>query len=305
MEYYLMVGEERRGPYTLSELAARGIVAETLVMPLSGDAWLPAWQVEELRPLIRSSRGGASSPLADAKAQDARAEEPEAVMGQPMPEVDPVVQGYAPSDSARQGSANVVPPRRHHRGLGCLWVALIALLAVAGLLFATCPKPAQHKEAVAAVVADAVNETFLPDSVAADDPMVGAMRSFAGEATRQITAVAVDQLLSVDNYLVCSVGRIHYGGRSHVVSVGVCGRVFTVDKSTLKALARRYSQEAQRRLEEKVARQVRQNITEPLDDFFGDAVGGLVKDLAGKLLDRVGDEIKGALPDEAMSADSI
>ena len=38
MEYYLSVGSEKRGPYSVAELAARGIGAESLVMAADGMA---------------------------------------------------------------------------------------------------------------------------------------------------------------------------------------------------------------------------------------------------------------------------
>ena len=43
MEYYLSVGSEKRGPYSVAELAARGIGAESLVMAADGGSWQPAW----------------------------------------------------------------------------------------------------------------------------------------------------------------------------------------------------------------------------------------------------------------------
>ena len=39
MEYYLSVGSEKRGPYSVAELAARGIGAESLVMAADGGRW--------------------------------------------------------------------------------------------------------------------------------------------------------------------------------------------------------------------------------------------------------------------------
>lgn len=305
MEYYLFIDNEKRGPYSVAELAARGIGAETLVMAEGGGQWIPAWQVEELRPIIRP-RGGAAEDIPNRMAAQAgRPEEAEPVVGQPVAEASEVAQGYAPQSLAQpQGRASVPPSRRKKRG-GCLIGVLVVLLVVLGLLVATCPKARMHKEAVADVVSETVGEAFQLDSIPADDPASRSMKSFAHEATRQIVGVAVDQLLTVDNYWVCSVGRIRYADKRPVVSVGVLGHVFTVDKADLKTLARRYSQEAQRRLEEKVTREVRQNITDPIDDALGDEVGGIVKDLAGKLLDKVGEEIGNALSGDKFEADSI
>ena len=305
MEYYLLVENEKRGPYSVAELSARGIGAETLVMVEGGGQWLPAWQVEELRPIIRPRGSAAEATPNRVEEQTERREGDNPVVGQPMAEEPEVVQGYAPQSSAQPQGGASVPPSRHKKRGGCLTGVLVALLVVLLLFVATCPKARMHKEAVAGVVSETVGEAFQLDSIPADDPASRSMKSFAHEATRQIVGVAVDQLLTVDNYWVCSVGHIQYADKRPVVSVGVLGHVFTVDKADLKALARRYSQEAQRRLEEKVTREVRQNITDPIDDVLGDAVGGIVKDLAGKLLDKVGEEIGNALSDEGLEADSI
>lgn len=52
MEYYISVGNGKRGPYSVEELKARGITSETLVMAEDSATWVPAWQVEELRGII-------------------------------------------------------------------------------------------------------------------------------------------------------------------------------------------------------------------------------------------------------------
>ena len=52
MEYYIEIDKEKRGPYSLSELAERNLQATTLVMPAEGTQWVPAWQVEELRAIL-------------------------------------------------------------------------------------------------------------------------------------------------------------------------------------------------------------------------------------------------------------
>lgn len=54
MEYYIKINEEKRGPYSLNELAERKLDATTLVMPTDGVEWVPANQIEELRTLFES-----------------------------------------------------------------------------------------------------------------------------------------------------------------------------------------------------------------------------------------------------------
>ena len=55
MEYYISIKNEKRGPYTLNELKERNLDTTTLVMPTNGETWIPAWQVEELRPLLEAT----------------------------------------------------------------------------------------------------------------------------------------------------------------------------------------------------------------------------------------------------------
>lgn len=52
MEYYINIDNEKRGPYSIKELAERGIEATTLVLPAGSDDWTPAWQIEELRAVL-------------------------------------------------------------------------------------------------------------------------------------------------------------------------------------------------------------------------------------------------------------
>lgn len=325
MEYYLSVGSEKRGPYSVGELAARGIGAESLVMAADGGSWQPAWQVEALRPILRqqtaaqqsqpivdsgvniSSGSDVSSPSGPGVSNASGGEQ--VIVGERIGEGPDVVQGYAPQPSAQPESERTVPPSvdrgsRKHRG-GCLWVVLAMLLLLAGLLVATCPKPEQHAEAISGVVAETMGEALQIDSIDSDDPFSTAMKSLAGGATRQVVAMVVGNALTVDNYLVCSLGRIHYADKAPVVSVGVLGHVFTIDKSSLKQLAHRYAEETKRRLEENVKQKVRESITLPIGRMLDEAMGGLMDELAGELFGRQGHQDEPAQDDEDVMMDSI
>lgn len=277
MEYYLSVGNEKRGPYSVAELAARGIGAEALVMAVDGGAWQPAWQVEELRPILRS----ASSPSgSESVATDEPQVEAQPVVGQPVQEAPEVVQGYVPQSEAPSGAGvgAQVPPRKKHRG-GC-WVALlVAVVLLVGLLVATCPKPEQHAQAVSGVVSETVSDAFATDSADTDDPIAVAMKEFARGATHQVVSMVVSNALTVDNYGVCSVGRVHYADKSPVVSVGVLGHVFTVGKDDLANLATRYTKDLRQQLEQNVRQKVRESITSPIQRMLGGSVGDLIDDL--------------------------
>lgn len=303
MEYYLSVGNEKRGPYSVAELAARGIGAEALVMAADGGAWQPAWQVEELRPIIRSaSAPSGSESVATGEPQV----EAQPVKGQPIQEAPVVVQGYAPqSDGASvAGVGTQMPPQKKHRG-GCWIGLLVAVVLLVGLLVATCPKPEQHAQAVSGVVSETVGDAFATDSADADDPIAVAMKEFVRGATHKVVSMVVDNALTVDNYGVCSVGRVHYADKSPVVSVGVLGHVFTIGKDDLANLTTRYTKDLQQQLEQNVREKVRESITSPIQRMFGGSVGDLIDDLERKIFGGQHGQDDAPQDDDQAMADSI
>ena len=44
---------------------------------------------------------------------------------------------------------------------------------------------------------------------------------------------ALNELLTVDNYFICSVGRMEFDGREHVTSIGLLNHIFTVNKDDI------------------------------------------------------------------------
>ena len=44
-----------------------------------------------------------------------------------------------------------------------------------------------------------------------------------------IAGLFLDGMLQVDNYFVCSVGRIKFEGEEYIVSIGVLNHVFTLE----------------------------------------------------------------------------
>lgn len=70
MEYYISVNNDKRGPYSISELKARGISSETLVMADGTEQWIPAWQIEELRPIIKNQVPDYQDPQSTAQNTD-------------------------------------------------------------------------------------------------------------------------------------------------------------------------------------------------------------------------------------------
>ena len=54
MEFYYLIGNERKGPFSISELKYVGLKDETLVWAEGLEDWKPASEVEELQILIKT-----------------------------------------------------------------------------------------------------------------------------------------------------------------------------------------------------------------------------------------------------------
>ncbi|MBR1688486.1 MAG: DUF4359 domain-containing protein [Prevotella sp.] len=109
-----------------------------------------------------------------------------------------------------------------------LWV--LAFLVIVGMgLVATCPDRADHQRAVAEVADQALKEKIGSGGGLVESGLRILGKMFAGS----VADVAVDQLLTVDNYYVVSIGRIEFNGKSHIVSVGLLNHIFTADKDQL------------------------------------------------------------------------
>ncbi len=287
MEYYLCVNNEKRGPYTVNELAQRTLTAETLVMAEDTDRWVPAWQVEALRPYIQSSvpyeNGSVTSsesavppPIDDVEEEASSFSEAPTVDAQPI-SGQPLQSSYATNGYQQSPPPFMYKPKKHH---GCLWAFLVGVACLLALLVFTCPSTNQHKETLSETIAETVTDAAQADSLTDNDEINKVMQTIANNFTRKVVQTAVNNLLSVNNYVLFSVGKVHYANEQYVVSVGLLGHVFTVDKEDLKKATEKYYNEAQRRLEEQIKQQIQQNVTDPLFDFFGGAIKGLLNQAA-------------------------
>ena len=201
MEYYISIDNEKQGPYSLQELEERGIQATTLVMPAGGTRWIPAWQIEELRRILE---GNAST------------ENQTGTEGVPFVEATPIAQS-APS------ATDVPPQLLQKRGhTGCLPGILITLVVVAAVLILTCPKPEQHKEVLSSVITATVNDAANDSTNTTGNELIdNAFRSISNAFAGKVFKAVVDNLVTVDNYVVCSLGKVHYNDKDYIVSLGL------------------------------------------------------------------------------------
>ena len=115
-----------------------------------------------------------------------------------------------------------------------LFIAIVVLLAIAGIAVLTCPDKAAHKEAIMSVINEKINESVGKDTAEGDEGIA----VFASSLGSGIIGYVLDNRLSVKNHFVFSTGEIrHLDGETERLSIGVFGHVFTFSKEDLdKAL---------------------------------------------------------------------
>lgn len=154
-------------------------------------------------------------------------------------------------------------------GGGCL-KGLIALLIVVVLgctMVFTCPDRKAHEQAILDSTKGWVNMKVDQQGMGA---ILGEFIKWLGG---QGADLAIDQYLEVDNYFVCSVGKLNVGEKPKWVSLGVMNHVFTFGKDDVEqALTQAH--------EEEVAR-----IEAQSKELMPDSVAGVSMAPAKELLD--------------------
>lgn len=298
MEYFISINNEKHGPYNLKELAERGLEATSLMMTTDGTNWTPAWQIDELRPILINGKESVYSSTAT----EANNKEEEPVIGQPAEEI-PYVQA-----SPMPQTNNVVQPTKRKSHAGCLISGFVMLAAIIALLIFTCPNAQDHKDALSDVVTATVNDAVQETSSSMEDDFLAkAFNAISKAFTGRVVKEAIDNLITVDNYFVCSIGKVNYDNKEHIVSVGLLNHIFTVDKDELKTAAEMYYKDAEVKVEQdlqkKVEQALRNNVIDPaakaITDMIGTAFGGLLDELG------ISPDNNGSGVEDAMPADSI
>ena len=266
MEYYIKINEEKRGPYSLNELAERKLDATTLVMPTDGVEWVPANQIEELRTLFEN------------KESINKTEEI------PFVEARPIIP-TAQQEAVQQPQP--APKKKSHTG--CLIGILLTLVVLVAVMVVTCPKTEQHKEVLSTVITATVNDAVndndnLTGNAFIDNAFKTVSNAFAGK----VIETAVDNLVTVDNYVVCSLGKVHYDGKDHIVSLGVFGHIFTVDEDDLREAAELYYKKEEINMKEQLKKKAQKMLQENIIAPATSAIEGLLGSAMDGLLDEIG-----------------
>ena len=267
MEYFINIDNEKRGPYSLNELAERKIQATTLVMPTDTQQWIPAWQIEELRTILVGN-----DPI-DTETQE---------QGMPYVEATPIEQAAQPEAIPQQQ----VTQKKSH--MGCLLGILITLVAFAIVLILTCPKPEQHKDVLSGVITNTVNDAVNDTTNTTGNALIdNAFRSISNAFAGKVIRSAVDNLVTVDNHIIYSTGKINYAGQDHIVSLGLLGHIFTVDEDDLQEAARQYYKNSEVNLKDQIRQKAQKMIqdkivkpaTSTIEDMVDGAIGGLLDEI--------------------------
>jgi len=266
MEYYIKINEEKRGPYSLNELAERKLDATTLVMPTDGVEWAPADQIEELRTLFEN------------KESINKTEEI------PFVEARPIIP-TAQQEAVQQPQP--APKKKSHTG--CLIGILLTLVVLVAVMVVTCPKTEQHKEVLSTVITTTVNDAVNDnDNLTGNTFIDNAFKTVSNAFAGKVIETAVDNLVTVDNYVVCSLGKVHYEGKDHIVSLGVFGHIFTVDEDDLREAAEQYYKKEEINMKEQLKKKAQKMLQENIIAPATSAIEGLLGSAMDGLLDEIG-----------------
>ena len=261
MTYFILINNQQQGPYTLDELRSRNITSATLVWREGMADWTPAWKVAELVSLFHADAADNAQttppPAPSAGATGATTAPYAAKQGTSAAQGASTAQGEASSQQAGAGSSyaqqaakgryntnqlyadaqddetvdngNGYEEREEHKSHtlrnGCIGLILV-LAAMAVGLVATCPTEQAHREAITKEM-----NRFIKEST---DNQGDAWGIIGNIISQKIVGVVVDNLIEVDNYGVCSVGSITLKGKTHRVSFGILGHVFTFDADDIQ-----------------------------------------------------------------------
>lgn len=175
--------------------------------------------------------------------------------------------GQEPQESFYEG------PRRR------ISVGAVVVLAILLLLIISCPGESKHEQVVKERISGAVND--LRDSAG----LGTGMKALTNEFVDQVTKVLFANNFDVDKYLLFSVGKIHFDGKSSVVTIGLANHVFCLfSKDDIKRLVVKWKARQQQRVDNvfDLFRRIfgfddglapdnpsDDNSDSPLDDFFG------------------------------------
>lgn len=219
MEFFIILDDKQMGPFSIEELKVRGLKPDTPVWAEGMKDWAKASEVPALEQAIIAGE------------PDGGQWQQREYNGQLPPQWNAAQQ----QQQQWQQPAGEEPQQADDsKGNGAKGWIIAAVVAVIFAVFAiTCPNSEKHEEAVKSEARAFANETIdqVNDS---ENSLLGSILSLG---QKYLTGKALDTFMEtsfhVDNYFVCSVGRIELMGKSKTLSFGILGHVFTFSKEDL------------------------------------------------------------------------
>lgn len=114
-------------------------------------------------------------------------------------------------------------------------IALIILIGIVLLAAITCPDAEAHKNAIVNVMSDTVDDKISEELNGDDGNIISnGLASIGSMFAGKIIDSVVDSKLHVENYVVFSLGKIHWEQEDKVVSVGVFNQIYTFSKEDIQ-----------------------------------------------------------------------
>lgn len=284
MQYFIIINDVQQGPFSLEELRARHITSDTLVWAEGMAQWMPAWQVDELKPLIYGQSSGAQPTPP------------------PPPVQDAVPHGSAtvPPDNATGGYGAVPPPLQpatHSSHWFLTWIggAVAALLLIMAM---TNPSKDEHRMAISDNLVQGVAKGM---GESGDDNLFGF--GFLSALARPMLDNSLGTLLQYHNYVFWSTTTINVPGHGDQrTSLGMFGKVFTVDEEDVaKGLGKAFGRQG--------SSTVRSITVTGDDDNDGTDVGeddtvGLGRQIGHTVINKVSRQVKKEIEQQADSAEA-
>lgn len=278
MEYYISIQNEKRGPYSIEELRTRGIGTETLVST-DGTQWTPAWQIDELRELFNANKNGSVDADTSKTANEGETVPPEMADYRSAEQAD---HRYSPI-----AVEPIKPEKKRSNFGGCILGLLIVAIVGATMVF-TCPNEQAHKAKLSELVNNSMDEVMERNSPSDGDLLVKGLQMVGGLLFNKVADAAIDNMVSVDNYFVCSLGRVHYDSKDHIVSLGLLGHIFTINQEDMTKAVEKYYLDFQSKAETKVKDEIKENVVDPMKNAIKDALGGIIGEITGSSDDDAG-----------------
>lgn len=110
-------------------------------------------------------------------------------------------------------------------------LVLFLFVGIGLVAVVTCPQKDAHTDALMKLVNVALDSELSRHAETKEEMGLAMLGSFIGSG---IAEFVIDKKLLVDNYFVCSIGRIVFEGEEKIVSVGCFNHVFTMPEDKLK-----------------------------------------------------------------------